>query len=126
MREGMVLVTRREDARFSGLWEFPGGKLMSGESAESCLHRELEEELGVSVCIKGRLAPVMHDYGDFQVCLHPFVVTIVGGEPRALASQEMRWVSTTDMAMLDFPEANREFVVGLKAILSSMLTQGAL
>ena len=47
--EGKVLVTRRAAGqKLAGCWEFPGGKLEPGEDVQSCIVRELQEELGVT------------------------------------------------------------------------------
>jgi 8-oxo-dGTP diphosphatase len=120
-RDGQVLVTRRVAGdRFEGLWEFPGGKLLPEESASECLHRELEEELGVGVNILARLAPIPHDYGDLKVTLHPFVAAISSGEPMARASHEMRWVPADEVRDLPFPEANRTLLDSIESVLRSL------
>ncbi len=62
---GRILVTKRPDhVHQGGLWEFPGGKLESGESPEQGLARELEEELGIQVRSSRPLIRIHHDYGD--------------------------------------------------------------
>lgn len=49
-RDGRVLMQRRRrGSRYGSLWEFPGGKVEPGESLESALFREIEEELGISL-----------------------------------------------------------------------------
>lgn len=121
-RGGDVLVTRRAAGdRFEGLWEFPGGKLLPDESASDCLHRELEEELGVQVQIVARLAPIPHDYGSFKVTLHPFVAAIESGEPEPKSACELRWVPAAQVRDLPFPEANRELLDSIESVLRSLL-----
>jgi 8-oxo-dGTP diphosphatase len=57
LRAGKLLATRRGPAmRHPGRWELPGGKIEPGETEESALERELAEELGLSVCVRERLA----------------------------------------------------------------------
>jgi mutator protein MutT len=125
-RGGELLLTRRAQGdRFEGLWEFPGGKLLANESASECLHRELEEELGVEVEIVARLAPISHDYGDLKVTLHPFVAIIESGEAEAKAACELRWVPAEEVRDLPFPAANRDLVSSIESVLRSLgLLQG--
>lgn len=121
VRDGRVLITRRNrDDQFHGMWEFPGGKLELNEGAQECLHRELDEELGVQVDVLARLAPMPHDYGTLKVTLHPFVVAITSGTPAARQSSELRWVTTEEMRELSFPDASVPLIAQLEFILTSM------
>jgi mutator protein MutT len=109
-RDGRILVTRRlEGTHLSGLWEFPGGKCEAGESHETCLGRELLEELGVRADIGSELLTVEHAYPTRTVRLH-FRTCAIHGEPQALLGQEMRWVRRAELGALQFPEADRELI----------------
>jgi len=72
-RDGLLLIAqRRPQDHLGGLWEFPGGKLEPGESAEDCLRRELMEELGIEVEIKELAETIEHDYPGKKVRLKFF------------------------------------------------------
>jgi mutator protein MutT len=121
VRRGKVLVCRRlKGDQFAQCWEFPGGKLEPEESDEACMNRELGEELAVTVRTRGRLAAIWHDYGDFRVVLHPFIVELEQGEPKAIASRELRWVEAAQLASLPFPAANAPLLRDLPAILRAL------
>jgi 8-oxo-dGTP diphosphatase len=106
-RDGQVLVTQRAaKAHQGGLWEFPGGKLESRESAEQALVRELAEELNIQVTQQSPLIEIAHDYGDKQVRLFVFVVHDFEGEPQGLEGQPMQWIASADLNGLSFPAAN--------------------
>ncbi len=106
-RDGQVLVTQRAaKAHQGGLWEFPGGKLESGESAEQALIRELAEELNIQVTQQAPLIEISHDYGDKQVRLFVSVVRAFEGEPQGLEGQPMQWIAAADLNTLSFPAAN--------------------
>jgi A/G-specific adenine glycosylase len=93
-RDGQVLIARRpEGGLLGGLWEFPGGKVEQGETFETCLRRELGEELGVMVEPGSKVGVFRHAYTHFRVTVHAFVCRIAGGEPEALEHTAICWVS---------------------------------
>ena len=95
---GRVLITERLcDDAFNGLWEFPGGKIGTGETALEALQRELLEELGVEVTETRPFMEVRHEYPDRTVDLAFFLVTSWRGEARGLERQSIRWVATADL-----------------------------
>jgi 8-oxo-dGTP diphosphatase len=113
-RDDEFLITRRlSGTHLAGCWEFPGGKCEPGERHESCLEREILEELGTSVRIEHRLLSVTHAYAERTVELHFFACALLD-EPSALLGQEMRWVSRRDLASLEFPPADAELIALLQ------------
>lgn len=98
-RAGRVLITQRRCAGpFDGLWEFPGGKLDAGESAEAALSRELKEELGIAVGTVEPYLELAYDYPGRSVALQFFLVRDWQGKPGGVEGQALRWV---DVARLD-------------------------
>ena len=68
--QGEFLLARRpEHLHQGGLWEFPGGKVETGETVEVALRRELQEELAITVGQATPLIKIRHDYGDKRVLL---------------------------------------------------------
>jgi 8-oxo-dGTP diphosphatase len=109
-RDGRFLVARRlTGTHLSGFWEFPGGKCEAGETHEACLARELEEELAVVAQIGDELLVTEHAYPDRMVRLH-FRRCRIGGEPRPLLGQEIRWATRSDLRLLQFPEGDRDLI----------------
>jgi len=106
-QNGKVLCTERSEAMSLPLkWEFPGGKIKSGESAEDCLQRELVEELGVSITIGHALTPHTHHYETFSVTLYPFVCAITSGDITLHEHSAMIWLLMEDLHTLDWAEAD--------------------
>ena len=82
LKAGKILVCQRKaDDTFGGYWEFPGGKQEDGETLEQCLARELREELNIAARPTLLLTPVMHDYPEVLLRLHPFLCEHESGEP---------------------------------------------
>jgi 8-oxo-dGTP diphosphatase len=110
---GCFLLTRRlEGTHLEGTWEFPGGKCEGDESHEGCLAREILEELGTGVEVGEEILAVEHAYPERTVRLH-FRRCRLEGEPHPRLGQEMRWVGRTELAELEFPEADRELIAML-------------
>ncbi|MGR0162075.1 (deoxy)nucleoside triphosphate pyrophosphohydrolase [Paenarthrobacter nitroguajacolicus] len=95
-----LLVARRTaPPQFAGLWEFPGGKVETGETAEAALHRELAEELGIEV----QLGPELNSGNaagwtlNERASMRVWFAEMTAGEPQPLEDHdELRWVSLTD------------------------------
>ncbi len=91
-------------------WEFPGGKIRDNETAEECLMRELEEELGIRVRVGAGLAPSTHRYPDFTITLYPFLCTIDSGDVALLEHAEIAWVKPQRLPELEWADADRPIV----------------
>ena len=112
---GEILVARRFDhAHQGGLWEFPGGKLESGEQVRAGLARELAEELGIRVDSARPLIRVRHDYADRGVLLDVWRVTAWHGRVRGREGQSIRWLSADALAGLPMPAADVPVVTALR------------
>ncbi len=107
-REGRWFLQRRDpgNAVLPGLWEFPGGKVETGESVIECLRRELREEVGL-VAHEVRPLPVLEG----QVRLHPFLVDAIGQPRTELA---WGWFDVAEMARLPLPLMNQSLIARLQ------------
>jgi len=87
-------------------WEFPGGKIRSSESPETCLLRELNEELGISVSVREALSPATHRYPAFTVTLHPFRCALESGPLTLYEHEAVLWLKPEELLSLDWAEAD--------------------
>ena len=117
-RDGAYLVARRpEGAHLVGLWEFPGGKCDAGESLETCLGREIREELACGVTVGAEIFSTRHTYPERTVELH-FFACAAQGEPAPALGQELRWVPRGELRSLEFPPADDELIERLVKVRS--------
>ena len=110
-RDGRYLVAQRTAGQhLGGMWEFPGGKRRLRESLESCLERELREELGVDAVVGERMAVVPWSYPTRRVVLHFFRCEIGRKPPKPREGQSIRWVTPRELGSLPLPPADAEVV----------------
>lgn len=117
VRDGEVLIgQRRADQPMALLWEFPGGKIEPGESAQQALARELSEELGIQAEIGARVTHIRHNYRHGgAVDLQFFKVREFTGEIENQIYEQVRWVKLEDLPTYDFLAADRGLVKDLAA-----------
>ena len=110
-----LIAKRAEHLHQGGLWEFPGGKVEKNETVQAALHRELKEELGITVETASPLISVVHDYPDKSVLLDVWLVEKFSGHPQGKQLQPLQWVTASELKYLAFPQANREIVRTIEA-----------
>jgi 8-oxo-dGTP diphosphatase len=109
-KDDRYLVTRRQaGVHLAGLWEFPGGKCDGGELLTAGMERELREELGIRATVGREVFSTTHEYPDRRVELH-FFECQSADDPSPVLGQEMRWVTTAELADLEFPPADGELI----------------
>lgn len=97
-------------------WEFPGGKIEAGESAEEALARELDEELGIQAKVGARVTHIRHNYRHGgAVDLQFFAVHEFTGELQNRIFQQMQWVKLEELPGYDFLAADRGLIRDLAA-----------
>jgi 8-oxo-dGTP diphosphatase len=120
--DSRVLITRRPEGKaMAGLWEFPGGKVETGELPESCLIRELKEELGIEVS-PACLAPLTfasHAYEDFHLLMPLWVCRRWQGTVTAMEGQELSWVRPQKLRDYPMPPADEPLIPHLVELLAA-------
>ncbi len=112
----VLICQRRADQPMAHKWEFPGGKMEPGESAEQALVRELEEELNIHATIGSRVIRLRHTYrSGGAVDLQFFVVHEFQGELTNNIFQQTRWCELRNLPAYDFLAADRALVRDLAA-----------
>jgi 8-oxo-dGTP pyrophosphatase MutT (NUDIX family) len=116
-RGDRYLVGRRpNEKRHGGLWEFPGGKVLEGESRLSAAARELDEELGLEVVSLGALLLTVEEPGS------PFVIeffeTVAPGTPNAREHTDIGWFTPDELVRMELAPADAWFARSLSVAAS--------
>lgn len=113
---GRLFATQRGYGDWAGWWEFPGGKVESGEAPEEALRRELREELALEVKVGEEVARVEYDYPKFHLSMRLFLC-IPEGEPTLREHSAARWLSKDELEAVRWLPADIEAVDTLKKFL---------
>lgn len=92
-----IFATQRGYGNYKDWWEFPGGKLEPGETAEEALKREIVEELDTVITVDEHLTTVEYDYPEFHVSMDCFLCSIVSGSLTLLEHEAARWLPYDDL-----------------------------
>lgn len=115
--DGRVLLSQRPEGKsLAGLWEFPGGKVEPGETPETALIRELQEELGIDTW-QSCLAPLTfasHSYAEFHLLMPLFACRKWNGTPTPREGQVLKWVRVKEMVNYPMPPADIPLIAVLR------------
>lgn len=110
--DGKILAASRGGFAQSnvGLWEFPGGKPLAGESFSDCAIRRFSEELNLQIEIAVELKCFTTKFADKEISVHPFIAKIVGGEPRLITHSRAEWFAPGQLLSLAWPSTDTPII----------------
>ena len=118
--DGRILLAQRPEGKsMAGLWEFPGGKVESGETPERALIRELKEELNIDIT-EACLAPFVfasHSYDDFHLLMPMFLCRRWDGIVQGHEGQNLKWVPIHELKNYPMPDADIPLVAMIRDFL---------
>lgn len=118
-KKSVLIAKRRPEGLLGGLWEFPGGKLVEGETLQQALVREIMEELGVQIGVGEKIGEYAHAYTHYRVNVHAFYASIHSGSPQALAAECIKWVAIENLDDYPMGKVDRWISNDLMKIVSS-------
>ena len=116
-QDNQIFATQRGYGDFKGGWEFPGGKVETGETRETALVREIREELAVEISVGELLTTVEYDYPNFHLTMYCYLCQLTGGELRLLEHQAARWLGKGELYSVEWLPAD----VGVIPLLEKVL-----
>ena len=110
-KDNNILVARRKKGKhMEGYWEFPGGKIREGESPETCLKRELQEELGMEIKIGSYLMDSIYHYPEKTVCLKAYFAEYKSGTIQYNDHDQVEWTTIPELVHYRFAPADLPIV----------------
>ena len=104
--ENRIFATQRGNGDFKGGWEFPGGKVESGESSQEALVREIKEELEIDIKVGELIETIEYDYPLFHLSMDCFWVEIISGDLVLVEHQAARWLTKENVESVQWLPAD--------------------
>ena len=109
IKDNKFLISKRlKDGLLGNLWELPGGKIKPEETKDSCLLREVKEEIDIKIKIVKEIGMIKHQYSHFKVNITLFKCNYISGTAKAIESQEIRWIGFNQKKQFAFPTATHK------------------
>ena len=113
-KENKILATKRGYSEFINMWEFPGGKIESGETKEQALVREIKEELNIEISVDKFAIDIEYQYPNFYLFMSCFMCSIKEGSIEFLEHNDGKWITKEELNTLNWLPADIDAVNYLK------------
>lgn len=113
-KENKILATKRGYGEFINMWEFPGGKIESGETKEQALVREIKEELNIEISVDKFAIDIEYQYPNFYLFMSCFMCSVKEGSIELLEHNDGKWITKEELNTLNWLPADIDAVNYLK------------
>ena len=117
-RDNKYFATQRGYGDFEGGWEFPGGKIETGETPQHALTREIKEELDADITVGELIETVEYDYPKFHLTMHCFLCELISEHVVLLEHEAAKWLSREELDTVDWLPADQSVINHLKQEIS--------
>lgn len=112
-----IFATQRGYGEFKDGWEFPGGKIEKGETAENALVREIQEELDTKISVNEKMDTVEYDYPKFHLSMDCFICNVIEGDLVLKEHEDAKWLSKDELYSVDWLPADAGLIEKIKKYL---------
>ena len=117
LRDGEVFATQRGYGAYKDYWEFPGGKIEPGETAEEALAREIREELDTEIAVEAPFEQVEYDYPEFHLSMQCFLCRVIRGSLVLKEHEDAAWLDRERLDDVRWLPADETVISRLREIL---------
>ncbi len=117
LRDGQVFATQRGYGAYKDYWEFPGGKIEPGETAEEALAREIREELDTEIAVDAPFDRVEYDYPEFHLSMQCFLCRVIRGSLVLKEHEAAAWLDRDRLDDVHWLPADETVISRLRDIL---------
>ena len=118
IKEGEVFATQRGYGEFKGWWEFPGGKIESGECPQYALKREIREELDAEISVGELLETVEWDYPNFHLTMHCFICSLTSESMHLNEHEAATWLTKEILHSVKWLPADEGILSKIETLIS--------
>ena len=112
-----IFATQRGYGEWKDWWEFPGGKVESGETTKDALKREIREELAAEIEVGELLTTVEYDYPKFHLTMHCYLCHLKDNiQPHLLEHEAAKWLSKDKLEEVKWLPADKDVIEKLITI----------
>ena len=112
--QGRIFATQRGYGEWKDWWEFPGGKMETGEKPEEALQREIWEELETRIMVERFVETVEWDYPQFHLTMHCYLCRVESGHLELKEHEAAKWLNKDELESVNWLPADRDLVRKLK------------
>ena len=118
IRDSQVFATQRGYGEFQGWWEFPGGKIESGECPQEALVREIREELDAEIEVGDLLETVEWDYPNFHLTMHCFICSLTSESMHLNEHEAATWLTKETLHSVKWLPADGGILSKIETLIS--------